>query len=308
MIIYKTTNLINGKFYIGQDSKNNSEYLGSGKLLNRAINKYGIKNFKKETLEVCKNKKHLNEREIYWIEKTEAKKYGYNIADGGHGGNTYNEEISKRISKQFKNRKLSPETIQKIKDTKAKNPDKYKMSEENKKKMSQRHKGKKHPEEWKKRQSEVMKKYYYSDDPKLCFFRQIIEQQQKEDKSGENAPNWGKKASIETRKKQSEAHKKNPVRYWLGKKQSEEHIKKRTEKQIGKKWSGDRRKKYEENGNSFAGKKHTKETINKIKEYHKHRTPEEKLVKYVKFHISRFGFEPSEQQKKQKLQEYRNKK
>jgi len=32
MIIYKTTNLVNGKVYVGQDSKNNPDYLGSGKI------------------------------------------------------------------------------------------------------------------------------------------------------------------------------------------------------------------------------------------------------------------------------------
>lgn len=41
MQIYKTTNLINSKIYIGQDSKNNLSYLGSGKLIKQAINKYG---------------------------------------------------------------------------------------------------------------------------------------------------------------------------------------------------------------------------------------------------------------------------
>ena len=42
MIIYKTTNLINGKFYIGKDSKNDPNYLGSGKILKKAFKKYGI--------------------------------------------------------------------------------------------------------------------------------------------------------------------------------------------------------------------------------------------------------------------------
>lgn len=50
MIIYKTTSLINGKSYVGQDSKNRSEYLGSGLLLNKVIKKYGRENFEKETI------------------------------------------------------------------------------------------------------------------------------------------------------------------------------------------------------------------------------------------------------------------
>ena len=88
MIIYKTTNLINGKFYVGQDSKNNPEYYGSGNLLKRAIKKHGKQNFIKETLEVCCTQEQLNEREKYWIKETKARELGYNIAEGGTGGNT----------------------------------------------------------------------------------------------------------------------------------------------------------------------------------------------------------------------------
>lgn len=38
MVIYKTTNLINGKVYIGKDSNDDPKYLGSGKILKLAIN------------------------------------------------------------------------------------------------------------------------------------------------------------------------------------------------------------------------------------------------------------------------------
>lgn len=104
MIIYKTTNLINGNFYIGQDSKNNAEYLGSGFLLKKAIEKYGSENFLKEVVEQCNSKEELNSREIFWISEL---KPLYNIAKGGNGGDTrYNftqEQYNQWISKKKQN-------------------------------------------------------------------------------------------------------------------------------------------------------------------------------------------------------------
>lgn len=88
MIIYKTTNLINGKFYIGKDSKNDPNYLGSGKILKTAIKKYGIENFTKEVIEECTSEDHLNERERYWIKFLLCRERDdcYNIGEGGIGG------------------------------------------------------------------------------------------------------------------------------------------------------------------------------------------------------------------------------
>ena len=90
--IYMTTNNVNGKKYIGQKTYkgNYVKYLGSGVLLNRAIDKYGSENFSKIILKNCKTKEELDECEIKYIEKynaTEDKNF-YNIAKGGDGGNT----------------------------------------------------------------------------------------------------------------------------------------------------------------------------------------------------------------------------
>ena len=117
MIVYKTTNLINGKIYVGQDTKNNPKYLGSGKLLKKSIAKYGKENFRKEILESCVDKNLLDEREKYWILTLNSRdpKIGYNIANGGEGQNL---DIGKEfISKIHKGKKLSNETKEKIKTT-----------------------------------------------------------------------------------------------------------------------------------------------------------------------------------------------
>ena len=84
MYIYKTTNLINDKIYIGQCSKtpeNSLQYLGSGINISRAIKKYGKQNFKKDILCVCKTQKQLDTLEEFYIKKYNSTNVitGYNI-------------------------------------------------------------------------------------------------------------------------------------------------------------------------------------------------------------------------------------
>lgn len=95
MIIYKTTNILNGDFYVGMSKTNNKYYLGSGIYLNRAIKKYGRKNFKKEIIEMCTNIKKLEKREIYWIDKLNP---NYNISKGGTGNINPSEETRRKLS------------------------------------------------------------------------------------------------------------------------------------------------------------------------------------------------------------------
>lgn len=91
--IYRTTNLINNKVYIGKHEKSeyDSSYYGSGKILQQAIQKYGIENFSNEILFECDTIEELNSLEISTI-KEYKEKYGkdcYNIAFGGDGGNVW---------------------------------------------------------------------------------------------------------------------------------------------------------------------------------------------------------------------------
>ena len=97
--IYETTNLINGKKYIGQKTNNiflAEKYLGSGIYLNRAIKKYGKENFKVNLIEECETKEELNNREIYWIDYYNAVKSNayYNQSKGGDHWNLSSEYIA----------------------------------------------------------------------------------------------------------------------------------------------------------------------------------------------------------------------
>lgn len=91
MVVYEIINKINGKRYIGKDKNNDPRYFGSGKLIKRAVEKYGKDNFIKTILEECNSEEHLDERERYWIEKSDAirSKAYYNLKGGGDGGDSW---------------------------------------------------------------------------------------------------------------------------------------------------------------------------------------------------------------------------
>lgn len=111
--IYETTNLINNKKYIGLTNRKvlDETYLGSGKIILQAINKYGKKNFSVKVLEYVENDEDLPIRERYFIKKYDAvnsDKY-YNISEGGQWGDVYSgmgetqyKEVSEKISKARK--------------------------------------------------------------------------------------------------------------------------------------------------------------------------------------------------------------
>lgn len=86
-IVYETTNLINGKYYIGVHRINNSYYLGSGNILKLAINKYGRNNFMRETIQEFTNKQDAYNLEKHIVTNDLINnKNCYNIAIGGNGG------------------------------------------------------------------------------------------------------------------------------------------------------------------------------------------------------------------------------
>lgn len=107
MYIYKTTNQINGKVYIGQSSRdieNSKDYLGSGVLIKEAFIEFNKKNFTKEIICECETLEELNQAEVYWINKENSiHPNGYNIETGGSGyptvlnGQWMNNGIKSRI-------------------------------------------------------------------------------------------------------------------------------------------------------------------------------------------------------------------
>ncbi len=129
MIVYKATNLLNGKIYIGKTNKNLDQY----KLLHikaalknidnkkryfyNAIRKYGPQNFKWDILGYCESKEELNEAEKICIEffKSNNNVYGYNMTYGGDGGPTnvgrkFSQEVRQRMSNSMKGKKHKPMT------------------------------------------------------------------------------------------------------------------------------------------------------------------------------------------------------
>lgn len=112
--IYKITNKINGKIYIGKTIKSIqrrwNEHLSEMKRSNdrplyRAMNKYGIENFIIEELEEVQSNKEALEREKFWIEFYDSYYSGYNATLGGEGAITLDYEAIYSFFKQ--NRKIN---------------------------------------------------------------------------------------------------------------------------------------------------------------------------------------------------------
>ena len=168
--IYKTTNLINGKFYIGQHSTENLDdgYMGSGTYLKKAFKKYGKENFKCEIIEIVNGSKDdLDNVEEFFIKhyiQKVGKKNMYNATEHASGcpkghpawnkGRSLSEEIRKKLSEVKKGRHRFEETKKKLSEA---NKGRH-HSEESKKKISEVRKGIQFSEETKKKMSEAHSK------------------------------------------------------------------------------------------------------------------------------------------------------
>lgn len=106
--LYKITNLVNGKIYIGVHKTSNLEdgYMGSGVRLLRAIEKYGINNFTKTILAIYESKEDAYRAEAKIVnEEFLARKDVYNLNTGGKGGYFYVNQ-TKTCEQQLEHSKL----------------------------------------------------------------------------------------------------------------------------------------------------------------------------------------------------------
>lgn len=170
MYIYKITNTITGKTYIGQttktvpnrvsqhkkDSKNGTTYLAN------AIRKYGWDMFEVDVICECESKEKLDEMECYYIKQYKMTTGVYNLTNGGATG-TYGHkrpemvgdlnpaktpEARKKISDAIKGHKRPDLTKRTIERTKGKTYEElYGVDKASKIKesLSKSHKGKKMP-------------------------------------------------------------------------------------------------------------------------------------------------------------------
>lgn len=116
--VYKITNLLNSKFYIGVHKTKdlNDSYMGSGKMISRAIAKHGLENFKKEYLAIFDNADDMFKLESELVNEEFVKSAdSYNLTIGGSGG-WYERSTVESLSKGGRN------AISKLLEANTKNP------------------------------------------------------------------------------------------------------------------------------------------------------------------------------------------
>jgi anti-sigma28 factor (negative regulator of flagellin synthesis) len=113
-IVYETTNLVNGRKYIGKHSTNdiNDGYLGSGNLLFKAVKKYGKENFVRTILKEFNTEEeaYLYEEMLITSEIVKNNMY-YNIREGGNG---FNSESSTALWQDPEYIKKKSESLKKL--------------------------------------------------------------------------------------------------------------------------------------------------------------------------------------------------
>jgi hypothetical protein len=95
-IVYKTTNIVNNKIYVGLHSTDNIDdgYIGSGFVLKSAIQKYGKDKFKREVLYIFDERSEARAMEASIVDEDFVKRLDtYNLIEGGGGaGNQWGDK------------------------------------------------------------------------------------------------------------------------------------------------------------------------------------------------------------------------
>ncbi|MXZ79838.1 MAG: hypothetical protein F4Z15_00355, partial [Gammaproteobacteria bacterium] len=226
--VYKITNTINGKAYIGisihepEKGRIKDHLSGKGnRIIARAVKKYGKEAFTYEILEANVFDEFLPELEVAYIAKfNTVAPHGYNLTYGGdhaipsaascskmseaRKGRRFSKEHRRKISEAHKGKKRKPFSVE----------HRHKLSEANKgktrsvetrRKMSEAQKGRKISVEHRRKMSEALKGRV----PTFLGKSHSTETRRKmsEALKGENHPNFGRTHSTETRRKMSEALK-----------------------------------------------------------------------------------------------------
>lgn len=146
MIIYKATNLINGKCYIGQTrhslERRKREHLikahqGINTHLYQAIRKYGDDSFAWEIICTTKDKQTLNELETFYITKFDSIKHGYNMVDGGDNNIMDIESVKTKHDEIMRSDKVRKKISDSMKQYRKEHP----FTDEHRRKLSERAKG-----------------------------------------------------------------------------------------------------------------------------------------------------------------------
>lgn len=177
--LYKITNLVNGKMYIGQHVTSNLDdgYMGSGKLIKRAINKYGVENFRKEWLGFYEDADELDYMERVFVDETWVSRSDtYNLSIGGYSGKWgkpsplkgrhISDEHKAKISRAFKGEKhfnFGKHLDDQLKEKISRAHKGKRLSDEARKSISMGHIGTHKSEEVKAKISESIKgRHYYN--------------------------------------------------------------------------------------------------------------------------------------------------
>ena len=238
-IIYKITNKINGKCYIGQTTNIVNRFKKYKRLecqlqekLYRALVKYGIDNFSFEEFDYADNQETLDFLEQIYILCFDSREQGYNIREGGWGGrmaetskqklrelkrsDEFKQKVSQNNSRYWKGKKRPKETGEKISLANSGsnhfNFGKH-LSEQTKQRISQAKTGTRHTDESRKKMSinsaRAMLGKTQTEEAKRCM---------SEKQRGDKSVHFGKPLSDEHRAKISASIK--------GRKLSDEHKRK----------------------------------------------------------------------------------